>query len=273
MSYLLGQSVRLSFETYSDPALTVPADPTTVAVTVRKPDGTSSTYTWAAAQVVKDSTGKFHYDFVPATSGHYEAYWQAGGAVVTSFEESFDVRPAYSNIVSVDDVKARLNKSQLKHLDDDKIRDQIDAAIDAYREWVLNNAPITGQYSEVLDGGGTSLRLSVPTVASLVSLTYADGTVVNTTDVTLDTTTGQVFWNYGTAGRFAGGSRYVTVTYMVGALPAHHREAIVADVAGWFSATSRGPDPLAEEGLAASWNMNPLVSFPRIRALAGPAVA
>lgn len=76
--YELGQKVRLSasFANTSD----VAADPSTVTfqyglVTVNPPPSPTATSAvfGVDAAVIKDSTGRFHYDFLPAASGMYVA--------------------------------------------------------------------------------------------------------------------------------------------------------------------------------------------------------
>ena len=80
--YALGQSVRLAaaFATFAG----VRTDPTTVTfkyavVTDQpppEPTATSAVYL-TDPNVIRDSAGVFHYDFVPAASGDY--VWQAVG--------------------------------------------------------------------------------------------------------------------------------------------------------------------------------------------------
>jgi hypothetical protein len=234
-----------------------------VEVEVTSPSGDVTT-----PSVTGTSTGVYTADVPLDEPGRWLATWTVSGAVTGVETQSAYVRRLGSNVVSLDDVKARLNKTL--NVDNDEIEAMIDAAIAEYEQWV---GPVSGTRTDVLDGGGTSLLLSTANPGSLVSLTYADGTAVDTADVTLDTTTGLVFWNYNTAGRFSGGSRFVTVQYTVGPVPANHREAIIADVAGYFEATQRGPAALPGEGYEAAFNSTPLVLFPRIRALAVPSIA
>lgn len=107
------QPVRLTFKTYSDAAETTLADPTTLALTVLKPDGTTDSFTWTGA-IARDSLGVFHYDFTPAAAGHYEAHWKATGTVATSGDSEFDVDPQYTyGLVSVDDFGVYLNNPDL----------------------------------------------------------------------------------------------------------------------------------------------------------------
>lgn len=169
------------------------------------------------------------------------------------------------------DVKARLNKAL--NVDDDEIQDMIDAAEAEYVEWV---GPITGSVTETVDGGRASIVLAYPNVSAITTAAYTDGTTIDTDDLVLDTRTGIVHWGYNTAGWFTWGTRNVELTYTVGALPANHREAIIADVAGYFATTQRGGTAAAfpgEDSFEQVASVTPLVLFPRIRALAVPSIA
>lgn len=57
------------------------ADPDTVAITI---NGASFT-------PVRDSTGKYHYDFLPASSGTYVVRWLGAGAVGAAAKITLDV--------------------------------------------------------------------------------------------------------------------------------------------------------------------------------------
>jgi hypothetical protein len=67
-------------------------DPATVSLTVKDPASVSTTYTWAGAQVIKDATGRFHYDLTPVLPGRWYFKWVGTGAVAATTEESFRVR-------------------------------------------------------------------------------------------------------------------------------------------------------------------------------------
>lgn len=168
------------------------------------------------------------------------------------------------------DVKARLNKTVT--VDDTEIQSMIDAAEAEYAEYV---GPISGTVTEKLDGGGTALILASPHASAITEAAYTDGTAISVDDLDLNTQTGIVYWNYGTAGRFAYGCRNVTVTYTIGTLPANHRKVIVEEVASWFRLTQRGNDSrfVNDEYDTAPLGASPLTIFPRIRGLAQPVVA
>ena len=171
--------------------------------------------------------------------------------------------------ITVAEVKLRLRK--VSDSDDGKIQDMIDAAEAEYSEWV---GPVTGTVTEKYDGGGSKIVLRSPRVASITSAEYDDGTVIDVADLDLDAASGILHWGYSTAGSFTSGARNVTIEYEVAALPAHHREAIIADVAGYFAATQRTGDPRNDaNGYADGFYTTPTNLFPRIRALAVPGIA
>ena len=179
------------------------------------------------------------------------------------------------SVIGVDEVKQRLGKTL--SVDDGELADMIDAAEAEYAQLV---GPLEGTVVEKHHGGGTSLILRNPAASAITAAAYSDGIAIDLDDLDLDTTTGILHWAYDTAGSFTYGSRNVTVTYTV-SLPANHREAIIADVAGYFAATQRGNSSLAPrlpgEGYAAAYEAPgaPMTLFPRIHALAArmPSIA
>jgi hypothetical protein len=88
--YPNGQGVVLS-NTFKNTAGAL-TDPTTVTLTVRRPDGTVDTPT-----AVKDSTGTYHADYTSTTqAGAYVWRWSGTGALIADSEGTFMVLPAYA---------------------------------------------------------------------------------------------------------------------------------------------------------------------------------
>lgn len=93
---LIGTMARNSCEwrvpATPDAALT---DPTTVGLQIRLPDAStvSSTYGGASAAgtIVKDATGQYHADYLPATAGSYWVRWTGTGTAYAAFEYGFAV--------------------------------------------------------------------------------------------------------------------------------------------------------------------------------------
>lgn len=173
---------------------------------------------------------------------------------------------AVPDVPTLAETKLRLNKTVTA--DDTEIQAMLDAALAAYTKHV---GPVTTKTLRY-DGGGP--RLILPVNASAVTaVTYSDGTVVPLADMDFDPETGILHWGYNTAGVFRYGSRNVLVTFSV-TLPANHREAILADVAGYFAATQRGGGSLSPrlpgEGYVEAYDSpgTPLTLFPRIMAIA-----
>jgi len=242
---------------YTDTARTLNELALTVA-------GSGSDYTasWTAPQAPADESSRYLTVRIETSSGVF-------APLDANDDIQFTTAVADPGaVVTVAEVKLRLDKTLT--VDDDEIETMITAALAEYTEWV---GPVSGTVVEKIDGGRSGLILGNISASTLVSAVYSDGTVIDVDDLDLDTATGIVHWGYDTAGYFTSGRRNVTITYTVAAVPANHREAIIADVAGYFAATQRGPALPGDEGLEAGWAANPLVLFPRIRALGGTGIA
>lgn len=167
------------------------------------------------------------------------------------------------SVLTVAQVKARLNKTTAE--DDAELQEMLDAAEAAYAERVGPIGTKTLRY----DGGRSSIIL--PLNANVTEVEYEDGTPVSLDDLDYNESAGILYWP---GGSFAAGSRNVLVTFTA-SLPAHHKEAILSDVAGLFAATQRGNTPGALPGgyeAGFEERTTPLVLFPRIRALASPGI-
>jgi len=89
MSYDIGDRLRVTC-TFTNTAGTA-TDPTTVAITVREPDTTETTYTWAAGQVTRSAAGVFYYEIDFDAAGTWVVYWKATGTVVAASEKQYYV--------------------------------------------------------------------------------------------------------------------------------------------------------------------------------------
>lgn len=171
--------------------------------------------------------------------------------------------------VSVTDVRPRLNKTST--VDDDEIQRMIDAAEAEFEDLI---GPLSvSTYTEEFSGPVALLRRPVVAVLSVTD----SAVVLDVASYALRAASGVLMLpSYG--GPFA-------VTYTAGwtVLPANYEEAIIADVAGYFSRTQRGGsvnrpafpgDDFAEA--PAGFDAGPVSMWPRIAALAGrrgPAIA
>lgn len=126
--------------------------------------------------------------------------------------------------VTLAEVKQHLQMTT--NVNDTELQRFIDAAETAMAHEVGPLAPTA--VTEKHNGGSTLLILRRPRAVSLTSIAYADGSTATLTDYDLDTDTAIVHWAFGTAGRFPGGPRNVTVTYQAGfaTLPADLAHAV-----------------------------------------------
>src|SRR4030067_468947 len=67
----------------------VAPDPTTVTLKVKKPRGGIVTYTYALAEITKDSTGNYHKDVVGSESGTWYHQWIGAGTWAPAEEGCF----------------------------------------------------------------------------------------------------------------------------------------------------------------------------------------
>lgn len=91
--YAIGNTVRVVSD-FTTVATGSPVDPSTVTVTIRDPTGAENVYTYAASQVVKDSTGDYHYDVIGSIAGVWCYYWLGVGTSQAAAERYFRVLPS-----------------------------------------------------------------------------------------------------------------------------------------------------------------------------------
>lgn len=94
MAYKQGALVRLdgAFTTLADTA----TDPTTVKITIVRPDRQRNTYVYGSgAEVVKDSTGNYHIDVSAVIPGTWTYWWHSEGAGQAADEKTFIVEASH----------------------------------------------------------------------------------------------------------------------------------------------------------------------------------
>lgn len=69
-----------------------PTDPTAVTLTVKKPDGTKTTYNYPA-DITKTGTGAYKKDITIDQVGNWNYKWKGTGTVVAASELYFTVMP------------------------------------------------------------------------------------------------------------------------------------------------------------------------------------
>ena len=90
--YDIGDQVRLSLAIVNSSA--VATDPTTLSLIIKPALLAAVTYTYALAEITKDSTGNYHKDYTVLTgSGDMVYYkWTAAGTAIGVAQGSFGVR-------------------------------------------------------------------------------------------------------------------------------------------------------------------------------------
>ena len=81
-------------QTFTDAATPpVDTDPTAIVLTIKEPDGVVVTKNWPTpADITRDDTGKFHFDFAITKAGRHVVNWTGTGAVSTASENEFYAR-------------------------------------------------------------------------------------------------------------------------------------------------------------------------------------
>ena len=87
-SYDIGDLVRISGAFTVASAAT---DPTTVTLKVKDPVNTTTSYTYALAEVTKDSTGNYHKDLSATKAGTWYYRWEGTGTCETAGESYYEV--------------------------------------------------------------------------------------------------------------------------------------------------------------------------------------
>ncbi len=89
--YDKGSSTRISNEFKVAGVLT---DPTTITLKIKKPDGTSSTYTYAAGEITREAAGKYYKDFTLNQVGFWLYRWEGTGTCEAVDENYLQVVPS-----------------------------------------------------------------------------------------------------------------------------------------------------------------------------------
>lgn len=87
--YTPGQAVVM---TGTFTVASVLTDPTTISLTVIDPLGNTTTYTYAGAQVVRNSVGAYQYTLLVQTVGFWQYKWQGTGTCQAAVDGSFGVQ-------------------------------------------------------------------------------------------------------------------------------------------------------------------------------------
>lgn len=213
--YELGSLVRIGPESFYN-ILGALADPSTVSLSIKKPDGTiAGPFTYAGAQVVKESTGVYHYDYNPTTVGQYLVKWTSTGTGQAAHVTEFDVIDTLSTggpIVSVSQVRTHMTVGT--EVTDDELQRFIDAATVAVERWIGPVVPRTVVETSYGNARAGTILLQQYPVISITSVTEGDlgstAAAVDTTGFELDTAASALL----RIGSWFGDR--VTVTYVAG---------------------------------------------------------
>jgi len=88
--YDIGDTVRLT-GTFTNTAGAA-TDPTAIVMTLKLPDNTLITKTYALAELTKSATGVYYYDYLITKAGDHYYRFAGTGAVATAGEQYFAVR-------------------------------------------------------------------------------------------------------------------------------------------------------------------------------------
>jgi hypothetical protein len=222
MAYPFGQAVRLTTGTITSNG--TPANPATLALTITLPD--TSTVVFNLAAFTNDSTGVYHYDYLPTLPGVYDWRIVATGPN-TAAEGTFAVDAVgahYADPVSLDYVKAHLNINGVS-INDAELQLVTSSAVVLIEDLTGPIRQIT--VVDTFNGGSTQIVLRTQPVISVVSVTER---LAQTTYTDLADSAG-TYNNYGYqldsgglitkhlssfAAPFFPGIRNVTVTYIAG---------------------------------------------------------
>ena len=91
-TYDTGDQIRLSLVVANSSGTAI--DPTALSLTIKGATTAATTYTYALAQITKDSVGNYHMDYtIPLHAGGMYYYkWTATGTAVGMAQGSFGVR-------------------------------------------------------------------------------------------------------------------------------------------------------------------------------------
>lgn len=187
MSHVLGQVVTVT-GTFRDSAGTA-ADPTTITLTVTAPDGTDDTYTYAAGQVTKASTGVYVRAIVLDLAGTWTYRWAGEGAVEQVFDGFLVADPEPSPVlgphVYTDTAAVVRRAGQL--LDD--LGEDSSPTLEAVREFIIETA---GEVNVHLLAKGHGLPVTNPDALRMLAGVNGDGAMVRALEARYATAAGTV---------------------------------------------------------------------------------
>jgi len=189
--YPLNQPVRVSTTVRDlNGAL---ADPSSITLTLAKPDGTQQVYSSPA----HDSTGLYHQDLPAAdlaTAGHYQYVWTTTGSAPGVAPGTFDVYDPFEvTVLSLEDAKITLNIPASTTTYDSEIASwvaSIQSSLERFTGGPIVNRAITERV-EIIHGY-TAICLRQRPVVSVTSITPDSGSALSLADIKVDTNAGVI---------------------------------------------------------------------------------
>lgn len=165
-----------------------PVDPTTITITITKPDDTVDTPTPSSTQ-----TGRWTVDYVPTMAGLHNVLWTTTGPAL-AYPDVVDVRasaPGY--IVSLADARKKCKIPANKTDHDDRLRGYMESVTngieDHLHEAIIRRTVVEDIRADWVD----EVQLSTTPVLALIGATRIDGTRTwDPTELHVDARTGVV---------------------------------------------------------------------------------
>lgn len=167
-------------------------DPTTVTLTIYKPDGSSSSFTYAGGTVTKFATGVFDkQDYTVDQAGEYIGVWVGTGAAIDTDVFRFTVFSTTENLYcTVESLKSRFGISDT--VDDFELQRAVRAAsrrIESYtgRKRFWRDPAVTVRTFTADTSRSVRVPLGISTATGLVVKTDEDGDNTFERTLTVDT--------------------------------------------------------------------------------------
>jgi hypothetical protein len=254
----LGDTWPLAVEVKNDAGVLTASSAITLTITL--PDGTTTGPT-----PTNPSTGRYEYDYTFTQAGLHSARW-VSTSPAAAYTDVAHVAPATPTaLVSLSDVKARLNIASTDTTADEELRAYINAATDFIEGRIGPVVRRTVTDKPVIPGADGRLDLNGPAISlTTITAAYGSGGTYTVGDYYLDTGTGVVHPPYY-------GSTFtlpVLVTYVAGRVIVPEAIQIAAlDYVKWLWETQRGSTPLPLPGGDFGIGTAPTVPYRILQAL------
>lgn len=190
MPYDIADSVPIAWDV--EDAAGAPANATTVALTITKPDGTTETPAVTNPPTV---TGQYRVTYIPAVEGRYA--WRAVTTTPnTAYQDVFEVRePVSPSLLSLADAKVHLNITTTTY--DEELREYLEAATEIVESYV--GPVVSRSHTARVCGYRREIPLPHTQVTAITSITVVrtGTTPITLSDLTINTAAGVVSYKNG----------------------------------------------------------------------------